>query len=197
MTRFIRVTVLFFLLIVLRVGVTSAQSVEGDKQPIKVTGQVLDEDNEPIIGASVVIDGTSIGTETDFDGNYTLDAWLGAELKVTNVGNEAVKTTVCGNVMNIRLLPERIFQFFPLVPIANLSMNGPYIYGYVSDHYGRPLPGAVIKTTSSTKNVTTDDRGYFAINAQTGDSIRVSCPHYQSIEGVVEAIEFAIRLDPE
>jgi len=121
--------------------VASAQSFEGDKQPIKVTGQVLDENNEPVIGASVVIDGTNIGTATDFDGNYTLDAWLGAVLKVTNVGNETVKTMVCGNVMNFRLLPERIFQFFPLVPIANLSMNGPYIYGHVYDNYSRPLPG--------------------------------------------------------
>ena len=197
MTRFIRITISFFLLLVLGVGVASAQSVEGDKQPIKVTGQVLDENNEPVIGASVVIDSTSIGTATDTDGNYTLDAWLGAVLKVTNVGCETVKTTVCGNVMNIRLLPERIFQFFPTAPIANSSMNGPYIYGHVYDHYGRPLPGAVIKTTSLAKNVTTDDSGYFAINAQTGDSIRVSCPHYQSVEGVVEAFEFIIRLDPE
>ena len=182
MTRFIRITISLFLLIVLGVGIASAQSVEGDKQPIKVTGQVLDENNEPVIGASVVIDSTRIGTATDTDGNYTLDAWLGAVLKVTNVGNETVKMTVCGNVMNIRLLPERIYQFFPLIPIANLSMKGPYIYG---------------QTTSSAKNVTTDDSGYFAINAQTGDSIRVSCPHYQSVEGVVEAFEFIIRLDPE
>ena len=197
MTRFIRITISFFLLLVLGVGVASAQSVEGDKQPIKVTGQVLDENNEPVIGASVVIDSTRIGTATDFDGNYTLDAWLGAVLKVTNVGNETVKTTVCGNVMNIRLLPERIYQFFPLIPIANLSMKGPYIYGHVHDNYGRPLPGAVIKTTSSAKDVTTDDSGYFAINAQTGDAISVSYPHYQSVEGVVEALEFIIRLDPE
>ena len=124
MTRFIRITISFFLLLVLGVGVASAQSVESDKQPIKVTGQVLDQNSEPVIGASVVIDGTRIGTATDFDGNYTLDAWLGAVLKVTNVGNETVKTTVCGNVMNIRLLPQRIFQFFPIAPIANSSMNG-------------------------------------------------------------------------
>ncbi|MBQ9556355.1 MAG: carboxypeptidase-like regulatory domain-containing protein [Muribaculaceae bacterium] len=197
MTQFIRITVSFFLLIVLGVGVAPAQSVEGDKQPIKVTGQILDGNNEPIIGVAVVIDGTRIGAATDFDGNYTLDAWLGAELQVTCVGYETVKTTVCGNVMNIRLLPERFFQFFPIVPIANSSMKWPYIYGYVYDHYGRPLPGAVIKTTSSAKDVTTDDSGYFAINAQRGDSIGVSCPHYQSVEGVVEAIEFTIRLDPE
>ena len=197
MTRFIRITISFFLLIVLGVEVALAQSAEGDKQPIKVTGQVLDENNEPVIGASVVIDSTRIGTATDIDGNYTLDAWLGAVLKVTHVGYETVEKTVCGNVMNIRLLPERLFQFFPIAPVQNPSMHGSYIYGHVYDHYGRPLPGAVIKTTSSAKDVTTDDSGYFAINAQTGDSIRVSCPHYQSVEGVVEAFEFIIHLDPE
>lgn len=197
MTRFIRITVSFFLLLLLGVGVASAQSVEGDKQPLKVTGQVSDENNEPVVGASIVIDGTRIGTATDVDGNYTLDAWLGAVLKVTYVGYETVEKTVCGNVMNIHLLPERLFQFFPIAPIQNPSMQGSYIYGHVYDHHGRPLPGAVIKTTSSAKDVTTDDSGYFAISAQTGDSIRVSCPNYQSIEGVVEALEFVIRLDPE
>lgn len=197
MTRIIRITVSFFLLVVLGIGVASAQSAEGDKQPIKVTGQVIDGNNEPVVGASIVIDGTRIGTVTDVDGNYALDAWLGAVLKVTYVGYETVEKTVCGNVMNIRLLPERIFQFFPIAPVQNPSMHGSYIYGHVYDHYGRPLPGAVIGTTSSAKDVTTDDSGYFAINAQTGDTIRVSCEHYQSIVGVVEAIEFVIRLDPE
>ncbi len=197
MIRFIRLTVSFFLMLVLGIEVASAQSVEGDKQPITVTGKVTETGDEPVVGASIVIDGTRIGTVTDYDGNYTLDAWLGAVLKVSYVGYETVEKTVCGNVMSIRLLPERLFQFFPIAPIQNPSMHGSYIYGHVYDHYGRPLPGAVIKTTSSAKDVTTDESGYFAINAQTGDSIRVSCPHYQSVEGVVEAFEFIIRLDPE
>ena len=190
MTKFIRITV-FFLLLVIGVGVASAQSVEGDRQPITVTGQVTETGDEPVVGASVVIDGTRIGTVTDLDGNYSLDAWLGAVIKVTYVGSETVKKTVCGNVMNICLLPERFFQFWPVVPKENRP------YGYVYDHYGRPLSGAVIKSTSSANSVTTDGSGYFAIHAQEGDSIHVSCPHYHSIAGIVKAIEFAIRLDPE
>ena len=39
-------------------------------QNTKVTGQVLDENGEPVIGASVVVKGTTIGTVTDFDGNF-------------------------------------------------------------------------------------------------------------------------------
>ncbi len=38
-----------------------------------VTGTVTDEDNVPLIGVSIVIDGTSSGTITDFDGKFSLD----------------------------------------------------------------------------------------------------------------------------
>ena len=167
-------------------------------QHITVTGRVISAtDDEPLIGASVVIEGTRSGVATDVNGNFSLDAWLGAVLKVTYVGYETIKKTVCGNVMNFRLLPERISQFWPIAPTMNPAFHGRYIYGHVYDHYGRPLPGAVIETTSSAKDVTTDDSGYFAIDAQTGDSIHVSCQHYQSVEGVVEAFEFDIRLAPQ
>ena len=40
-------------------------------QNITVTGQVVDVTSEPIIGASVVVKGTTNGTITDFDGNFT------------------------------------------------------------------------------------------------------------------------------
>lgn len=42
-------------------------------QNTKVTGHVVDENGDPVIGASVVVKGTTIGTVTDFDGNFTLD----------------------------------------------------------------------------------------------------------------------------
>jgi len=41
-------------------------------QTAAVKGQVVDDMNEAIIGASVVIKGTSQGTVTDLDGNFTV-----------------------------------------------------------------------------------------------------------------------------
>ena len=38
-----------------------------------ITGKVMDEDGEGLIGVNVVVKGTTIGTVTDFDGNYSLD----------------------------------------------------------------------------------------------------------------------------
>ena len=53
---------------------------------IKVSGTVVDSHGEPIIGASVVVKGTSNGTITDLDGNFTLEVPTGAILVVSYVG---------------------------------------------------------------------------------------------------------------
>ncbi|MEZ4987562.1 MAG: carboxypeptidase-like regulatory domain-containing protein [Saprospiraceae bacterium] len=37
-----------------------------------ITGTVSDEDNEPLIGATVLVKGATVGTVTDFDGNYEI-----------------------------------------------------------------------------------------------------------------------------
>lgn len=57
-------SVLLFL--AMSVGAVSAQTS-------KVTGKVIGEDGEPVIGASIIVKGTTVGTVTDFDGNFTLD----------------------------------------------------------------------------------------------------------------------------
>ena len=38
----------------------------------KITGTIVDETNQPLPGASVVVKGTSNGTSTDFDGKFSL-----------------------------------------------------------------------------------------------------------------------------
>lgn len=53
-----------------------------------ITGTVKDNStNEPLIGATVLVDGTTIGTATDIDGNYTLSVPLSASrLTISYVG---------------------------------------------------------------------------------------------------------------
>ena len=53
---------------------------------ISVSGTVFDDKGEPVIGASVVVQGTTHGTVTDFDGNFSLTADQGAKLAVSYVG---------------------------------------------------------------------------------------------------------------
>ena len=41
---------------------------------ITVTGRVIDTDKQPVVGANVVIKGTTVGTMTDLDGKYSISA---------------------------------------------------------------------------------------------------------------------------
>ncbi len=51
-----------------------------------ITGTVVDETGEPLVGAAVVVKGKGEGTLTDFDGNFRLPATKGQELEISYVG---------------------------------------------------------------------------------------------------------------
>lgn len=55
-------------------------------QTIKVSGQVVDQDGEALIGATVKIKGTQTGVITDFDGNFSIDVPANGILVVSYVG---------------------------------------------------------------------------------------------------------------
>ena len=59
----------------------------------KITGTVLDATGMPVIGANVMVKGTTNGTITDMDGNFSLDVEEGATLVVSYIGfaNQEIK----------------------------------------------------------------------------------------------------------
>ena len=59
-----------------------------------VTGTVNDETGTPLPGATVIVDGTSRGVATDFDGNFSIDAEQGEVLVITYVGYADQRLTV-------------------------------------------------------------------------------------------------------
>ncbi|WP_339708881.1 TonB-dependent receptor [uncultured Kriegella sp.] len=69
----------------------------------QITGTVLDDDGVPLPGASIVKKGTTTGTTTDFDGNFTLDVEMGDTLVVSYIGFETKEVTVNSTEMNIQL----------------------------------------------------------------------------------------------
>ena len=72
----------------------------------RVTGKVLDEQGEGVIGAGVVIQGTTTGTITDLDGNFTLSVPRGTTLEVSCVGYATQAVVVEGPTLTITLLPD-------------------------------------------------------------------------------------------
>lgn len=55
-------------------------------QPKKVIGKVVDTNGEPIIGATILEQGTSNGTVTDFNGNFSLNVTSGSILEISYIG---------------------------------------------------------------------------------------------------------------
>ena len=64
----------------------------------EITGTVVDETGEGAIGATVMEKGTSNGTVTDFDGNFTLKVNEGATLVITYIGFEPVEVAATSGV---------------------------------------------------------------------------------------------------
>ena len=67
-------------------GVILTFSASALAQNQTVTGQVLDELGEPVIGATVTVAGTKTATITDMDGNYKISAPAGAKVTISYIG---------------------------------------------------------------------------------------------------------------
>ena len=96
-------TRLIFVLLIFTSGVICAQQPAGDKI-IKVTGKVLDQSGEPVIGGSVSQKGASNGTVTDIDGDFSLNAPEGTTLTFSYLGYLTESVVVKDNTpLTIRL----------------------------------------------------------------------------------------------
>ena len=86
----------------------AADAVQNVQQAKKITGTVVDSQG-PIIGASVVVKGTSNGVATDFDGNFSLNANPGQTLVISYIGyvNKEVKVTANQTNYNITLEEDK------------------------------------------------------------------------------------------
>ena len=112
--------------------ITMAQNNDG-----LIKGKVTDNTGEPLIGASVVIAGTTIGTVTDMDGNFTIKAAQGDNLSVSFIGYETEIVTIDNATLTIVLNEE------------SHSLNQVVVIGYGTTKKG--------DLTGSVTNVTADD----------------------------------------
>lgn len=78
---------------------------------IKIKGQVVDEQGEPLIGVNVTLKGQKTGTVTDFDGKFQLDVPANATLLISYVGYKSREIAVRGRAL---------IDVIELQPIDNL-----------------------------------------------------------------------------
>ena len=82
-----------------------------------ITGQVKDATGEPVIGASVLINGTSNGTVTDLDGNFSISVQPGATLTISYIGFQK-QQVAAANGMVITLQEDQAQQMNEVVVIG-------------------------------------------------------------------------------
>ena len=84
-------------------------SVGAFAQQHEVKGTVIDEEQNPIPGANVVIKGTTTGTITSGNGEFKMNAADGDVLQITYVGYVTEEITVNGNgPYNVNLVPDLV-----------------------------------------------------------------------------------------
>ncbi len=97
-----RKLIMFFSLFFAGIGILIAQT--------QVRGTVVDESGDPVIGATIQVKGTSQGTVSDIDGNFTLSAPAGGTLIVSYVGMQTQEIPVSANVNAILIADSELLE---------------------------------------------------------------------------------------
>lgn len=110
-------------------------------QDLKVSGKVTDASNgSSMVGATVYVKGTTTGTATDLDGNFTINAKNQATLVVSSIGYTTQEVVVTGPVVNI-VLKASTEQLQEVVVIGFGSVKKADATGSVvavsSDHFNK------------------------------------------------------------
>jgi len=144
--RVIRSFVSLSAYVLMTLSVLMLCSVKVQAQELTVKGTVMGaDDGAPVPGATVVIKGTTVGTITDFDGNFSIKAKKGDILLFSFVGMTTQEKEVAGNTLNVSLKSETI----GLEEVVAIG------YGTVKK---KELTGAVaqVKAEEITRTVTSD-----------------------------------------
>ncbi len=92
--------------IVLSIAATLLVCASVFAQNKQVSGTVTGPDNAPVVGATVVVEGTTLGTSTDLQGKYTLSAPTNGTLVFSFIGYEDAKVAINGKTTVNAVLKE-------------------------------------------------------------------------------------------
>lgn len=164
------------LLLALLVQITFAQEKT-------ISGTVSDETG-PLPGVNVIIKGTNNGTQTDFDGNYTLKASVGDVLVFSYVGMEPQEKTVgASNTVNVTMTGSNLLEEVVVVgygnttktksSVSSVTISSETINDRPNASFVQTLSGQVAGLNISTSsgqpgaNSTVNLRGITSINGDT------------------------------
>lgn len=129
-----------------------------------ITGTVTDQNDQPLPGVSIVVVGSTTGAQTDFDGNYSINAAQGSQLRFSYIGQTTVNITVgASNTINVKMeddaqaLEEVVVIGYGVQKRKELtgsisSISGEDIQGLVTPSFESQIAGraAGVQVTSNT-----------------------------------------------
>jgi iron complex outermembrane recepter protein len=119
----IRVSHALILLLIVPLFKLKAESVDF-QQAKTVTGTVIDaETNEAIVGASVIIRGTTTGTATDVNGKFTLQTSIGDVIEISFLGYKSTSITVDESTNYSVTLEASQEQLLEVVVVGSRNQN--------------------------------------------------------------------------
>ena len=104
-----------------RSNIPAAVEMLVQQQTFTVKGVIVDEKGEPIVGANVLEEGSSNGTITDMDGNFTLEVRPNAKLKISYIGFLA-KEVVVDNQQSLRIVLQEDSQALDEVVVVGYGV---------------------------------------------------------------------------
>lgn len=114
----------------------------------KIEGTVKDTKGEPIIGATVMVKGTTIGTITDFDGKFSLDTKDGANLEISYVGYKSQQLIARSGKLLVVTLKEDAEILDEIVVVGYGTMKKKDLTGAVASVKMDDAPVGTVSTIS-------------------------------------------------
>ena len=115
----------------------------------QIKGHVADATGEPIIGANVTVKGTTTGTITDIDGNFTLEVGsTDGTLVVSFIGYKSVEAKMNGTASINVVLQEDTETLDEVVVVGYGTQNRKSLTGAISDVKSESLTRSVSTTTA-------------------------------------------------
>ncbi|MBX2872446.1 MAG: carboxypeptidase-like regulatory domain-containing protein [Saprospiraceae bacterium] len=150
---------------------------EPKAEEVIISGTVKDENDQPLIGTSILIKDTKIGTITDLTGNYRLSLPSEcATLIFSYIGKqiEEVSNACGGQKLDIIMKSESTTPATEEKRTTKKELET--VEGYVIDEAGNPLIGANILIKGRTIGTITDLKGFFKLELP-GDCATLICSY--------------------
>ena len=202
MNKLCLLTMLFLSAFIQMPMMASAETVFAQQADL-INGRVTDESGEPVIGAGIMVKGTSQGTITDVDGYYNISANQGQVLVVSSIGYVEQEITVgVSNVINVvlktdnELLDEVVVVGYGVQKKVNLTgsvsvVESEDLVGRTSSNTSNLLVGVVPNMNVTNDNGRPGDGS--SINIRGVNSISSSAGPYVLVDGIEGNID---RVNP-